>query len=182
MKVGYARVSSQSQNTELQVSRLSGEACDKLFVEKYSGASTDGRKQLKAALEFVRDGDTLVVTKLDRLARSATDLGNIARELQQNNVDLVVLDQKIDTSTAAGQLMFTMIGAFAEFERDLIRGRCAEGIAKAKSRGVKFGRTSKLSKGQLKELKKDFVAGVLGKGELAEKYGVSRASVYRLCS
>jgi DNA invertase Pin-like site-specific DNA recombinase len=180
MKIGYARVSTQTQSVDNQVDKLSLSGCDKVFVEKYTGATTKGRKQLQEAIAYLRDGDSLVVTKLDRLARSATDLGNIARELQSKDVDLVVLDQQIDTSTPSGQLMFTMIGAFAEFERDLIRSRCSEGIKKAKDRGVKFGRTATLSDEQQKQLHTEFNAGLLGKGELASKYGISRSSVYRL--
>lgn len=177
--VGYARVSSIGQNLETQRERLKQHGCTRIFEETYSGASAD-REQLRAALDFVREGDSLVVTKLDRLARSSVDLGNISAELQEKKVDLIVLDQHIDTSTATGKLMFNMIGAFAEFERDLIRERCQEGIEKAKSRGVKFGRAPKLTTAQLKQLKKEFNEGQIGKTELAKRYGISRASVYRL--
>ena len=177
--IGYARVSTQGQSLNNQADRLTSYGCTKLFSEKYSGAKTD-RAQLKAALEYVRQGDTLVVTKLDRLARSAVDLGQIAQQLEAKDVDLVVLDQDINTATATGKLMFTMIGAFAEFERDLINERCQEGIAKAKERGVRFGRPPKLTDKQLQELKAEFDAGKTGKSQLANKYGISRASMYRL--
>jgi DNA invertase Pin-like site-specific DNA recombinase len=180
MQIGYARVSSETQTLDNQLARLTELSCEKVFKEKYSGASAATRKQLNAALEFVREGDSLVVTKLDRLARSATDLGNIAKLLQQKGVDLVVLDQNIDTTTPTGKLMFTMIGAFAEFERDMIRERCQEGIEKAKARGVRFGRPSKLTDKQLVDLKTEFSDESIGRGELAEKYGISRASLYRL--
>lgn len=179
LRIGYARVSTQGQSLDNQMDRLTTSGCTKLFTEKYSGAKSD-RKQLKAVLGFVREGDALVVTKLDRLARSSVDLGQIARKLESKGVDLVVLDQKIDTTTPTGKLMFTLIGAFAEFERDLIRERCQEGIAKAKDRGVKFGRKAKLSSKQLAELRVEFEAGELGRTELAEKYGISRPSLYRL--
>lgn len=177
--VGYGRVSSIGQKLQTQRERLEKQGCTKIFQETYSGASSD-RKQLRAALDFVREGDSLIVTKLDRLARSATDLGNISAELQQKKVDLVVLDQKIDTSTATGKLMFNMIGAFAEFERDLISERCREGIDKAKKKGIRFGRSPKLTGKQLKELKVEFQAGIIEKTELAKKFGISRTSVYRL--
>lgn len=180
MQVGYARVSTQGQSLDNQTQRLKERGCTKFFTEKYSGRSADGRKQLKLALGFVREGDSLVVTKLDRLARSATDLGNIAKQLEAKDVDLVVLDQQIDTTTPAGKLMFTMIGAFAEFERDLITERCKEGIQKAKERGVKFGRPSKLTDEQLHTMKLEFEAGEVGKTELARRYGISRGSLYRL--
>lgn len=182
MRVGYARVSSESQKLDNQIERLKADGCEEVYCEKYTGASATTRKQLNDALRFVRKGDALIVTKLDRLARSATDLGNIAKQLHENSVDLIVLDQNIDTSTPTGKLMFTMIGAFAEFERDLIRERCQEGIQKAKARGVKFGRPSKLSEKQLSDLKEEFSAAEIGKGELATKYGISRASLYRLVS
>ena len=177
--VGYARVSSASQDLSAQTERLFAKGCRKIFKETYTG-STAQRKQLTAALDYVREGDTLVVTKLDRLARSVTDLGNIAKQLQDNGVDLVVLDQHIDTSTSTGKLMFNMIGAFAEFERDLIRERCQEGIEKAKRDGKKFGRKPKLTDKQLKTLKAEFNSEDLAKSDLARKYGISRASLYRL--
>jgi len=180
MRIGYARVSSESQNLGNQLNRLEGDGCEEIYCEKYSAAAATNRKKLNEALRFVRKGDALVVTKLDRLARSATDLGNIATQLQEQEVDLVVLDQAIDTGTPTGKLMFTMIGAFAEFERDLIRERCQEGIQKAKERGVKFGRPSKLSDEQLVALKEEFAASNSSKAELAFKYGISRASLYRL--
>jgi len=131
-------------------------------------------------LDYVREGDALIVTKLDRLARSAVDLGKIAAQLQEKGVDLVVLDQDINTTTPTGKLMFTIIGAFAEFERDLINERCREGIVRAKERGVKFGRRPKLSDEQLVELKAEFEAGIISEAALATKYGISRPSLYRL--
>ncbi len=131
-------------------------------------------------MDYVREGDALIVTKLDRLARSAVDLGKIAAQLQEKGVDLVVLDQDINTTTPTGKLMFTIIGAFAEFERDLINERCREGIVRAKERGVKFGRRPKLSDEQLVELKAEFEAGIISEAALATKYGISRPSLYRL--
>lgn len=177
--VGYARVSTVGQSLEGQLEKLESFGCQKLFKEKFTGTSRD-RVQLDAALTYVREGDSLVVTKLDRLARSAVDLGNIVRMLEGKQVDLVVLDQQIDTSTPSGKLMFTMVGAFAEFERDLIAERCREGIERAKAKGVKFGRPSKLTEKQLIELRAEFKEGVLSRGEIAEKYGISRPSLYRL--
>ena len=178
--VGYARVSTTGQNIETQVQRLHQSGCSKVYQETYTGSSTQGRKQLQALLGYVRDGDSVVVTKLDRLARSAVDLGQIAKTLEDKGVDLVVLDQSIDTTTPTGKLMFTMIAAFAEFERDLIRERVQEGVTKAKANGVQFGRKAKLTNKQLASLKAEFAEGQLSKGELATKYGISRASIYRL--
>jgi len=178
--VGYARVSTTDQTLDTQVERLTHEGCKRIFSEAYSGGSTEGRKQLQEALTFVREGDVLVCTKLDRLARSSVDLGIIANTLSEKGCDLVVLDQPIDTTSATGKLMFNMIAAFAEFERALIRERCQEGIERARARGVKFGRQAKLTDKQLIGLKLDFAAGELSKQAIAEKYGISRASVYRL--
>lgn len=177
--VGYARVSTESQSHESQLARLEAFGCSKLFHEKYTGATT-ARSQLKALLDYVREGDTVVVTKLDRLARSSVDLGRISEHLQNKRVDLVVLDQDINTSTATGKLMFNMIGAFAEFERDLITERCREGIERAKAKGIKFGRRSKLTAAQLTSLKLECTAGALSKDELARKYNISKPSLYRL--
>ena len=180
MIVGYARVSSYGQDLNIQISHLEKYGCKKLFTEKYSGKSIEGRSELQTALSFVREGDSIVVTKLDRLARSVIDLGNIAFELEKKNVDLIVLHQNIDTSSPSGKLMFHMIGAFAEFERDLIRERCAEGISLAKKNGVKFGRKAKLTSEQIIAMRKDFTDGQLAKSIIADKYGISRASLYRL--
>lgn len=179
MIVGYARVSSEGQSLEQQDQKLRSYGCNKLFSEKVSGA-TSNRSQMKAAIDFVREGDKFVVTRLDRLARSVGDLANIAKALELKGVDLVVLDQEIDTSTPTGKLMFNMIGAFAEFERDLIRERCKEGIDRAIAKGIKFGRKPTLSTSQLKSLQTEFMAAEIGKSELAKKYGLSRASLYRL--
>lgn len=177
--IGYARVSSQGQNLDTQIDRLTQHGCNKLFSEKFTGAKAD-REQLNIALEYIREDDALVVTKLDRLARSAVDLGKIAEQLQRKKVDLIVLDQKIDTTTPTGKLMFTMIGAFAEFERDLIAERCQEGIARAKAKGVRFGRPAKLSDSELQSLKLEFEAGELSRRNLADKYDISMPSLYRL--
>ncbi len=182
MRIGYARVSSSSQDLAIQKSKLTEFGCEKLFSEKLSGKSADNRKSLQQALDFVRDGDSLVITRLDRLARSVIDLGSIAKSLESKNVDLIVLDQQIDTSSASGKLMFNMIGAFAEFERDLITERCAEGREKAKANGVQFGRKPSLTERQIKTLRQEFHMWEGSKIELASKYGISRASLYRICS
>jgi DNA invertase Pin-like site-specific DNA recombinase len=177
--IGYARVSSQGQNLDTQIDRLTQYGCNKLFSEKFTGAKAD-REQLNIALEYIREDDALVVTKLDRLARSAVDLGKIAEQLQRKKVDLIVLDQQIDTTTPTGKLMFTMIGAFAEFERDLIAERCQEGIAKAKAKGVRFGRPVKLTDAEIQSLKLEFESGGDRRSELARRYGISTASLYRI--
>lgn len=174
--VGYARVSSTGQSLDVQLDKLKD--CDRVFQEKQSGR-TDKREQLQQCLDYVRDGDIFVVTKLDRLGRSTRDLLNIVNRLESKGVQLKVLDQNLDTGTPAGKLMFTMLGAIAEFENDLRRERQADGIALAKSRGVLLGRKSKLTKEQVDEMRQKRQRGVLIK-DLMSDYGLSKASVYRL--
>lgn len=121
-----------------------------------------------------------VVTKLDRLARSVLDLTAIVDRLTAKQVDLVVLDQAIDTSTPTGRLMLHVLAALAEFERELIRERSADGIARAKAAGVKFGREAKLTAEQLSELRALFASG-MSRPSLARRFGIARSTVYRLC-
>lgn len=180
MRIGYARVSTTSQDLTNQKEKLTDFGCEKVFSEKISGKNASNREILQQVLDFVRDGDSLVITKLDRLARSVVDLGNIANTLSSKGVDLIVLEQDIDTSSASGKLMFHMIAAFAEFERDLINERCSEGREKAKEKGVKFGRKPVLKKPQIENLKNEFENWSGSKKALADKYGISRASLYRL--
>jgi DNA invertase Pin-like site-specific DNA recombinase len=173
--VGYARVSSVGQSLDVQLDKL--KQCDKVFQEKESGASGK-RPRLQACLEYVREGDTLVVTRLDRLARSTLHLCQIAAELEQKRVDLRVLDQNIDTSDATGRLLFNMLGAIAQFETELRAERQMDGILKAKARGVKFGRNPSLSPEQITELKNRRQQGTLIK-TLMKEYQISKATVYR---
>ena len=178
-QVGYARVSSTGQSLDVQLSKL--QHCDKVFSEKKSATSTHGRTVLKECLNYLREGDQLVISRLDRLARSVMDLTQIAHDLQQRKIDLVVIDQSIDTSTPTGKLMFNMLGAIAEFETALRKERQADGIAKALDNGIKFGAKAKLTGQQLEQMRHDRAAGVTIKN-LCAKYGLSKASVYRLLS
>lgn len=180
MKVGYARVSSHGQSLDTQVEKLTAYGCEKIFQEKKSGASRDKREAVNAALEFCREGDVLVITKLDRLARSMFDLQDITKTLHRKGVDFVVLDQSIDTTTPAGRLTFHLLGAVAEFERDLIAERRNEGIAKAKEKGVKFGRREKLTPAQLEELRARHGAGE-SRQDLMRIFAISKSTFYRLC-
>lgn len=181
MKIGYARVSTTGQDYETQISKLQAEGCNEIFSEKQSGKSTNDREQLQAALRFARKGDVLVITKLDRLARSMGDLWQIVRGLDEKGVGFKVLDQEgMDTTTATGKLLFNILGSIAEFERDLINTRTAEGRTAAKAKGVKFGRKEKLTSEQLEALRADVKAGNLSMQAIAEKYGIARNSVYRL--
>ena len=173
--IGYARVSSLGQSLDIQLSKL--EHCEKIFQEKKSG-TTDKRSRLKACLEYVREGDVLVITRLDRLARSTLHLCQIAEALTQKGVDLQVLDQSINTADATGRLLFNMLGAIGQFETEIRAERQMEGIQKAKQRGVAFGRQKKLSDADIKQLKEKRGQGVLIK-DLMKEYDLSKASIYR---
>ena len=174
-KIGYARVSTVGQSLDVQLDKLKD--CEKIFREKMSGTN-DKRPRLQACLEYVREGDSLVVTRLDRLARSTLHLCQIAAELEHKKVDLQVLDQNINTSDATGRLLFNMLGAIAQFETEIRAERQAEGIRKAKERGVKLGKKKKLTNEQIAGLQNRRKEGVLIK-TLMKDYNISKASVYR---
>lgn len=180
MKIGYARVSSSGQNLETQISKLTKFGCEKIFQEKKSWRSSKEREGVQDAIEFCREGDILVVTKLDRLARSMFDLQKIIAVLERKKVEFVVLDQKIDTTTPTGRLTFHLLWAVAEFERDLINERRDEWMAAAKARGVKFGRKSKLTEAQIEELREAKRKWVETR-DLMKLYGISKTTVNRLC-
>lgn len=173
--IGYARVSSVGQSLEVQLGKL--QHCEKIFQEKKSAAGGK-RPRLEACLEFVREGDVLVVTRLDRLARSTLHLCQIAEELARKGVQLHVLDQSINTSDATGRLLFNMLGAIAQFETELRAERQMDGIQKAKEQGVKFGAQPKLKSDQIEQLRARRAAGESIKG-LMKDYDLSKASVYR---
>lgn len=173
--VGYARVSSVGQSLEIQLDKLSH--CERIFQEKKSAAGGQ-RPRLAACLEFVREGDVLVVTRLDRLARSTLHLCQIAEELTRKGVNLQVLDQSINTGDATGRLLFNMLGAIAQFETELRAERQSDGIRKAKEQGVKFGAQPKLTQAQIEQLRQRRQSGELIKSLMAD-YRLSKASVYR---
>ena len=173
--IGYARVSSVGQTLAVQLDKLQG--CDKVFQEKVSGVSGK-RPRLEACLEYVREGDTLVVTRLDRLARSTLHLCQIAAELDSKRVNLQVLDQNINTGDATGRLLFNMLGAIAQFETEIRAERQREGIQKAKERGVRFGKRKKLSAEETAELQRKRREGSLIR-TLMKEYDLSKSSVYR---
>ena len=181
MKVGYARVSTTGQDYETQLNKFTAEGCEKIFFEKQSGKSTDDRTELKRALEFCREGDALIITKLDRLARSMGDLWQIVRELDSKNVGFKVLDQAgMDTTTPTGKLLFNILGSIAEFERDLINTRTEEGRNAAKAKGVQFGRKAKLDTDRMEAVRDDVKVGILSMEAIGEKHGISRKTVYRI--
>ena len=177
-KVGYVRVSSVGQSLNVQREKLSD--CDKLFEEKRSG-TTDARPQLKQCLNYVREGDQLIVTRIDRLARSTLHLCQVAETLREKGVDLVVLDQNIDTSDATGRLLFNMLGAIGQFETEIRAERQMDGIKKAKDRGVQFGKRPALTNDQIAELREKRAQGKLIKDLMAE-YSLSKATIYRYLS
>src|SRR5271169_6851801 len=150
--------------------------CEVIRAEKASGARRDGRSELQVLLDFLRAGDILVVTRIDRLARSLRDLQNIVHELKSKGVALKATEQPVDTGTAAGKAFLDMLGVFAEFETNLRRERQLEGIAAAKAKGVYKGRPASIDAAQISALRADG----LGPTEIAKRLGVARASVYRV--
>jgi DNA invertase Pin-like site-specific DNA recombinase len=173
--IGYARVSTTDQNLELQVSALRAAGCDVIRSEKRSGTTTAGRDELRTILDFLRKGDTLTVTRIDRLARSIGDLQDIVRAVKAKGASLKAIEQPIDTSTAAGKCFLDMLGVFAEFETNLRRERQLEGIADAKARGVYKGRKPSVDPAKVKQLKADG----MGPSAIAKALKIGRASVYR---
>src|SRR2546425_141384 len=172
--IGYARVSSVGQSLTVQLDKL--HHCDKIFQEHASGAGGQ-RPRLEACLEYVREGDPLVVSRLDRLARSTLHLCQIAAALHRKQVHLQVLDQHIDTGDATGRLLFNMLGAIAQFETELRAELQMDGIRKARERGVPLGRHKRLTPQQIVALQQQRREGVLIK-TLMREYTLSKASVY----
>jgi DNA invertase Pin-like site-specific DNA recombinase len=180
--VGYARVSSQGQSLAVQDEKLKAFGCTRIYAEKKSGRQQDNRPQFQACLEFLREGDTLVISRLDRMARSVLDLAKIADVLKRKGVTLKVLDQSIDTATSEGKLMFSLLGAFAEFECDIRGERQADGIAKAKASGVKFGRKRALTAEQVKRIYVLRDEEKLSVPNIAKRFNCGVATVYRSLS
>ena len=174
---GYARVSTAGQDLGIQIAALRAAGCTVVRSEKVSGSSTKGRHELDTVLDFLNPGDTLVVTRIDRLARSMRDLQNIVGTLKDKGVTLKATEQPVDTSTAAGKAFFDMLGVFAEFETNLRRERQGEGIAAAQARGnVYKGRKPSIDAAKVRQLHMDGVNPT----EIARTLGIGRASVYRL--
>ena len=175
MKYGYARVSSSGQDLTIQVEALTNAGCETIRQEKLSGISTQGRDELNTLLDFLRDGDELVVTRIDRLARSIRDLQNIVYDLGKKGVTLSATEQPISTQTSAGKCFLDMLGVFGEFETNLRKERQMEGIAKAKAKGVYKGRKPSVDVEKVKALKENG----MGASAIAKEMGIGRASVYR---
>ena len=176
MKVSYIRVSSTSQSLEVQRDAVKAVGVQKIFEEKVSATSTQGRDKLRECLDFVREGDELVITRIDRLARSVLDLQLIIKELTDKGVSLTATEQPISTKDATSKCFLDMLGVFAELETNLRKERQLEGIAKAKEKGVYKGGKSKIDVERIKTLKKEG----MGATKIARELNIHRDSVYRL--
>jgi DNA invertase Pin-like site-specific DNA recombinase len=174
--IGYARVSTTDQDLSIQETALRAAGCEVIRAEKRSGTTTAGREQLRTVLDFLHKGDVLMVTRIDRLARSIGDLQDIVRAVRAKGASLKASEQPIDTSTAAGKCFLDMLGVFAEFETNLRRERQLEGIAKAKAAGVYKGRPASIEVVRVRELK----AQGMRPTDIAKALKIGRASVYRV--
>jgi DNA invertase Pin-like site-specific DNA recombinase len=179
MKIGYIRVSKQEQNEALQVDALKEAGCEKVFTDKMTGSKFE-REGLDEALAYVRPGDTLVVWKLDRLGRSLQHLIATLNGLQERTIGFVSLTENIDTTTPGGKLIFHLMGALAEFERDLIRERTTAGLAAARARGRVGGRPHKLkTSGKVALARRMFADKSNSIQDICSTLGISRATLYR---
>lgn len=176
MIIGYARVSTQDQNPELQLNALRGAGCEELFQEKATGKFRE-RPELTACLRSMRKGDTLVVWKLDRLARSLKDLVEIVHDLNQRGVGFRSLTEAIDTHSSGGRLVFHLFGALAEFEHSLIRERTMAGLVAARARGRKGGRKPVMSKADTRKAAAMLSDPNITKTEVAKHFSVSRVTL-----
>ena len=176
--VGYGRVSTLGQSLDFQREKLERAGVDKLFEEKKSGVDAN-RPALKQCLEYLREGDTMVISRIDRLARSAEDLFRIVRELEGKGVTLRVLDQSIDTRDAAGKAFLGMLAVFAEFETNIRKERQMDGIAKAKAKGTRFGRKPVLTPNVIASIRVMREEEELTVPQIMSTTGLSKATVYR---
>jgi DNA invertase Pin-like site-specific DNA recombinase len=180
MIIGYARTSTldQTAGLEAQTRNLEGAGCEKLFVEQVSSVDTSARVKLAEALDYLRDGDVLVVTKLDRLARSVAHLLSVVETIETKGASLRILDQAIDTATPSGRMMLTILGSIAQFEREVMLERQREGIAKAKAAGRYKGRKP-TAMAKAEEVRKLAAEGVKPLA-IAKELGLGKSSVYRI--
>ena len=174
-RIGYARVSTADQNLDVQIAALEAAGCTMIRTETGDGATLDGRPELGTILEFIHPGETLVVTRIDRLARSMDDLQVIVAMLKDKGAHVAATEQPVDTSTAAGKAFFDMLGVFAEFGTNLRRERQGDGIAAAKQRGAYRGRPPRID---MQAIKHRLAMG-LSPTQIAHELGVSRGTVYK---
>jgi DNA invertase Pin-like site-specific DNA recombinase len=180
VKIGYARVSAADQDFDGQVDRLRAAGCTKVYSEKISGKSTNGRHELQKLIRRLEPGDVVVVTRLDRLARSIRDLLGLLDGIKAAGAGIKALDDAwLDTTTPQGELIITVMGGLAEFERKLIRQRCDEGIKRAKAKGTKFGRPSALDHSQRKKIAERYANGET-MAALALDYNCSEPTIWRV--
>jgi len=177
-KVGYARVSSLSQSTDIQKEALTKAGCNPVRTEKKSGSTTEGRTELATIIDFLQEGDVLCVHKLDRLGRNTRDVLNLVHELSERGCSLQVLEPAIDTSGPMGAMMLTVLGMVSEMELGFIKERQKAGIEKAKANGVYKGRPMSLDHDKIKQLK----AEGMGATAIARELGCSRGAIYKALS
>lgn len=177
-KVGYARVSTRDQSLDSQIDTLKDYGCERIFSEKVSGRKYK-RTELDKCLEYLREGDILVIYKLDRLGRTTKQLIELSQWLEQNNIDLHIIDMNINTKDAMGKMFFTMMSAFAELEANLLSERTKKGLASARARGRVGGRP-RLPEHKRSEIRYLYNVQKLTGQEVAEKTGVTKTTVYRI--
>lgn len=175
MRVGYARVSTTSQSLDVQMAELSNAQCERIFQDKATGTNTN-RPGLTELMEFVRDGDTVIISRLDRFARSLADLFGLLEQLTAKGVSFQCIHQSIDTGSSTGKLTLAILGAVAEFENDLRRERQREGIAKAKAAGVYKGRKAVIDAERVRQM----AADGMKVSDIAKQIGCHRQTVYRV--
>lgn len=177
-KIGYARVSTKDQNLDSQIDVLKDYGCDRIFSEKVSGRKYN-RTELDKCLDYMREDDTLIITKLDRLGRTTKQLIELSQYLEDHDIDLEIIDMNINTKDAMGKMFFTMMSAFAELEANLLSERTKKGLASARARGRKGGRPS-ISKDKAQMIKSLYKSKKHTGEEIAKMAGVSRGTVYRV--
>ena len=177
-KIGYARVSTEDQNLDMQNDALTKAGCAEIYKEYASGKSTQARLELANCLRALRAGDTLTVWRLDRLGRSLSDLVAIVNDLEKRGIAFESLSERIDTSSASGKLIFHVFASMAEFERNVIRERTQAGLAAARARGRKGGRKPSLSEDQVKQIKALLKDPDIKVTDIAKQYGVCRATIF----
>jgi len=175
MRYGYARTSTTDQNPEAQVAALEAAGCNVIRTEQKSGTKLEGRTELATLLDFMQPGDVLTVTRVDRLARSISDLQTIVQTLKSKGVALQCTEQPVDTTTAAGKCFLDMLGVFAEFETNLRKERQIEGIANAKAKGVYKGRPRQINREEIRAMRKAGLSAI----EISNRLQIARAHVYR---
>jgi DNA invertase Pin-like site-specific DNA recombinase len=178
-KIGYARVSTNDQHPEAQADRLRADGCERIFTDKGVSGRKASRPEWDKCLDHLREGDTLVVVRMDRMGRSVLNLINVVNELHARGTDIRAIDQGIDTTTAAGKFFFHVLAALAEMEADINHERTMDGLAAARARGRKGGRRPKLTPAQADQARKLYAAREMTVAEIGELFGITRESVYR---